>query len=119
MAVVSSHVLDGVRGLHASGVQAKLSNLNSGISLFRSSTDASGRLSESISLAGFNPDDRYELIFVTGDYWADLGNIGASRLNEIVIRFTMPDREARYHLPVILSPNGYSMWHSGPEGFDR
>jgi len=33
-------------------------------------------------------------------------------LEEIVIRFTMLDPEARYHIPVIMSPNSYSCWWS-------
>ena len=28
------------------------------------------------------------------------------------MRFAMPDRDGRYHLPVIIAPNGISAWWS-------
>jgi 5-hydroxyisourate hydrolase len=33
-------------------------------------------------------------------------------MTEIVLRFAMPDPASRYHMPVILSPHGYSVWWS-------
>jgi 5-hydroxyisourate hydrolase len=30
----------------------------------------------------------------------------------VVIRFCMPDPEAAYHMPLVMAPNGYSVWLS-------
>jgi 5-hydroxyisourate hydrolase len=41
-----------------------------------------------------------------------LPRTGMQIVEEIVIRFSMPDPGARYHIPVIMSPNSYSCWWS-------
>ena len=33
-------------------------------------------------------------------------------VSEIVIKFKMSDPKKKYHLPIIISPNGYSIWWS-------
>ena len=38
---------------------------------------------------------------------------GVQIMAEVVVRFSMADITARYHIPVILSPNSYSIWWSG------
>jgi len=115
MATLSSHTLNGLDGTHAGGVAVSLVNLNTGRVLFESESDAGGRLSVDVDLTGMSPDDRYELIFSTSDYWQKQGIDHAQRIDEIVLRLSMPDPRARYHLPVILSPNSYSTWASQPE----
>ena len=35
------------------------------------------------------------------------------RLSSFVFRLRLPDPDARYHVPVIVSPHGYSVWWSG------
>ena len=115
MAVVSSHTLNGADGTHAGGVVVRLVNLSTGSELFMSETDAGGRLLETVDLAGANPADRYELVFDTGQFWTTQGVAHSQRIDEIVLRFAMPDPAARYHMPIILSPNSYSTWASVPE----
>jgi len=34
-------------------------------------------------------------------------------MDEIIFRFSMPDREGHYHIPIIINPNSYSVWWSG------
>jgi 5-hydroxyisourate hydrolase len=113
MATVSSHTLNGLDGTHAGGIGVTLVNLTSGTTLFATETDSGGRLSEKIDLADAGPTDRYQLTFATGPFWHSSGH--ARAIDEIVLRFTMPDPSARYHMPVILSPHSYSIWHSHPE----
>lgn len=115
MAVVSSHTLNGADGTHAGGIAVRCINLTTGAELFASVTDGGGRLSETIALTGADPADRYEITFATGPYWDARGVTHAQRINEIVMRFAMPEPAARYHMPLILSPNGYSTWASLPE----
>lgn len=114
MAIISSHTLNGNDGTHAAGVAVILINQRSGETLFSTATDEAGRLSQSIEVNGL-PADTYELIFRTGDYWRSQDVSHPQLINEIVLRLEMPDVNARYHLPIIFSPNSYSTWASAAE----
>ena len=72
--------------------------------------DDGGRLSQDIDAQVIDPDVTYELVFDTGLYWA-ARNIPAT-VTQIALRFAMPDPKGKYHMPVILNPNSYSMWTS-------
>lgn len=109
MALVSSHVLNGVDGSHAGGIKVRLVNLDSGETLFDVATDEGGRLKQEIPDP--DPNACYEMVFETRAYWEAQGG-SKSRTGEIVLRFAMPDRDGTYHSPIILSPNGYSVWIS-------
>ena len=117
MAIISSHTLNGMNGTHAGGFPVRLVNITKNSEIFSASIDDNGRLEEKVDLSLNDPADRYELIFDTGVYWNSLG-ISASNnqiISEVVLRFSMPNKNARYHMPVILSPNSYSIWSSQPE----
>ena len=109
MAIVSSHTLNGMNGTHASGIRVRLMNITQNLEVFISHIDPSGRLEKNV--------DRFELIFETGEYWNSLGLSSSDNqiISEVVLRFSMPNKNARYHMPVILSPNSYSTWASQPE----
>lgn len=119
MATISSHTLNGTNGTHAGDIKVTLVNRDSGETLFSTNMDSGGRLNETLPPDKVDIHARYELTFQTGNYWAtqDLSQgISHSQLiDEIVLRFQMPDPDARYHMPVILSPNSYSIWSSIPE----
>ena len=53
-------------------------------------------------------------MFQTGAYFATRGLplTGLRIQKEVVIRFCMPDPEAAYHMPLVMAPNGYSVWLS-------
>ena len=104
-ATISTHVLNGADGTHSSGVAVRLINLTTGVTLFAEETGSGGRLSHKVDLTGSDPMDRYELSFTTA----------AGAMEEIALRFGMPDPEGRYHVPLILSPNAASFWWSVPE----
>ena len=108
MAVISSHILNSADGSHASGVQVRLTAVETGESLFDTQTDGGGRLK--VELSDIEPEADYELNFGVGAYWTERGI--PSRLGEIALRFRMPDPTATYHSPIIISPNGYSGWIS-------
>lgn len=115
MATLSSHVLNGVDGTHAGGVALRLVNLTTGVEILSAATNSGGRLSETVDLAGADATDMYELTFAPGSYWRDRGMKGMPTVGEIAVRFVMPVQDARYHIPVILSPNSHSCWVSIPE----
>ena len=117
MAIISSHTLNGMNGTHAGGFPVRLVNITKNSEIFSTSVDNNGRLEENVDLSLNDSTDKYELIFDTGVYWNSLG-ISASNnqiISEVVLRFSMPNKNARYHMPVILSPNSYSTWSSQPE----
>ena len=54
----------------------------------------------------------YELVFGAGDYLRASGQAGEGVLflDEIPIRFGVPDATAHYHVPLLISPFGYSTY---------
>ena len=55
-----------------------------------------------------------ERVFHTGEYFDREGLVAPARIMpSIVFRLQLPDPDARYHVPVIVSPHGYSAWWSG------
>ena len=115
MATLTSHTLNSVDGSHAGGIAVELIEIaNDGTrkSIFSDNTDEGGRLSRDIN----SPDDSaiYELVFRTGEYFEALliPRDGPQISNEVVIRFEMKDPDGSYHIPLMLSPNSYSVWWS-------
>ncbi len=116
MATVSSHALNSVDGSHAGGIGVRLLNLTTGDIVFDTKTDHGGRLTQEV--AAPDPAARYELIFQTDAYWhSRMAGGGDTRIiDEVAVRFTMPRPDGRYHMPVILSPHGCSLWSSAADG---
>lgn len=117
MAIVTTHTLDGVHGTHAGDVGVALHRIcgdGRRVVVFDAATDAGGRLSQTLDIGAEHDGADYELVFQSGRYFAASGAPahGMRILREVVIRFAMPDPAGRYHLPVILSPNSYSVWWS-------
>lgn len=111
---LTTHVLDTATGLPAAGLRITLSRLAGGNceKLAEMVTNADGRTDQPIL-----PPDRfatgsYELVFFAGDYLRKTGQAGAEPLflDEVPIRFGMADPEAHYHVPLLLSPYGYSTY---------
>jgi 5-hydroxyisourate hydrolase len=99
MSTLSTHVLDIAAGLPASGVRVTLET-RAGTPLDESVTDHDGRIG---SLGG-------EL--VTGDYvlrFEIAAHDEHSFFPEVVVVFTIAD-ERHHHVPVLLSPYGYSTY---------
>ena len=117
MAIVSSHTLNGTNGTHAGEFPVRLINITKNSEIFSTRMDNSGRLEENVDLSLTDEIDKFELIFNTGVYWNSFGLSSSDNqiISEVVLRFSMPNKNARYHMPLILSPNSYSTWSSQPE----
>jgi len=118
MAVISSHVLDSVKGISAAGIRVELFQLHGddpAQRLFETYSDSEGRISESVAVEGGTADEIYELVFHTGDYFpvAVIAEGSHHNMQSVVVRISMPDPDARYHIPVVLSPHSYTVWWSG------
>ena len=118
MALLTTHTLNAVDGTHAGPVDVALFQVDEAGSrkrIFSDATDEGGRLSRTIQDSDIVPACSYELVFQTGAYFKTKKFTATKTqiIEEVVIRFTMPDAGGKYHIPVILSPNGYSVWWSG------
>ena len=104
MATVSSHVLDTSRGRPAAGVPVELSSATGEV-LDSVTTDADGRVT---GLGGDQlPPGDYRLRFGTAAHFVATGQPGF--YPEVVVSFTIGD-DAHYHVPLLLSPFGYSTY---------
>ena len=105
---ITTHVLDTARGKPAAAVPVHLEwcEGHQRTSLARGVTDACGRLHtwwQGPLRAG-----TYRLTFDTATYHRAAG-VDAF-YPEVAIVFTVSDSEAHYHVPLLLSPFGYSTY---------
>ena len=110
MATLSSHLLNSVDGTHASGVKVIINQINSlGVKkiFFETETDDGGRILKDFELSNDDCECDYEMVCKTVDYFSK-----KKIISEIIIKFRMEDQKKKYHLPIIISPNGYSIWWS-------
>ncbi|WP_334193419.1 hydroxyisourate hydrolase [Pararhodobacter sp.] len=111
---LTTHVLDTGRGLPAQGVTIALYRVsgNSHKKIAETVTNADGRTDSPILPQDTFRTGTYELVFFAGDYLRATGQAGADPLflDQIPIRFGMSDAEAHYHVPLLLSPYGYSTY---------
>jgi 5-hydroxyisourate hydrolase len=110
MSAITTHILDVSRGRPAEGVSVILEvQVKEGWQVLSGGqTDADGRLRDLLP-AGFNlAAGVYRLTFRTSDYFAARGV--ESFYPEITINFIVTDAAAHYHVPLLLSPFGYSTY---------
>ena len=116
MATITSHTLNGSNGTHADGITVILKNLSENREVFQTKMDIGGRLNKIVDPEEINENSTYELIFLIGEYWKNSYNDADKNVvDEIVVRFKMPDKNKKYHFPIILSQNSYSTWWSQGE----
>lgn len=110
MSAITTHILDLSRGRPAGGITVVL-EFQSGQNwqvLGQGATDADGRL-KSLLPANFKlVAGAYRLTFQTADYFAAQGV--ESFYTEVTISFNVADAAAHYHVPLLLSPYGYSTY---------
>jgi len=113
MATLSTHVLDTSCGRPAAGMTVELHVLKDGQRQFltRVITNNDGRPDEPLSREPLE-SGTYELIFHAAAYFraASVELSAPTFLDEIVIRFGIADPAAHYHVPLLLSPYGYSTY---------
>jgi|SRR5579872_2169987 len=105
--MLSTHVLDTALGVPAAGVNVTLFRLGSErTELARATTDAGGRIPS--PFGGNLTSGWYELLFAVGTYFAGTG--AEAFYDEIPVRFRIDVGEERYHVPLLISPWGYSTY---------
>lgn len=114
MARISTHVLDTSRGTPAASVIVDL-HFCCGAErqhLKTATTNADGRTDEPLLAVDRLEAGTYELTFHAGDYFRAVGLAlpNPPFLEAIVIRFGIADPAGNYHVPLLLSPYGYSTY---------
>lgn len=111
---LTTHVLDTARGCPAEGIRILLYRVsgNSHKKIAEAVTNADGRTDAPILGKETFEAGTYELIFEAGDYLTTSGVPAESPrfLDSIPIRFGISDAESHYHVPLLLSPFGYSTY---------
>lgn len=106
MSTISTHVLDTALGKPASGIRV---TLHRDASLIGSSvTDEDGRVRDLLAHGSSLSEGDYFLTFAVADYFAESKR--RSFYNDIVIHFHIAGNGEHYHVPLLLSPFGYSTY---------
>jgi 5-hydroxyisourate hydrolase len=110
MSQITSHVLDTALGRPASGLDVRLDVLDDQDvwrQLSVRTTDRAGRVSD--LLGGATLESRsYRLTFETGGYFERSAQSVFYPRIEVVFRVAAPTEH--YHIPILLSPFGYSTY---------
>ena len=114
MGFLTTHVLDTALGKPATGMQIELFRIDDeyAIQLKTLTTNEDGRIDGPIlSESDFAPGI-YELRFHAGEYLKKTASALPDPLflDMIPIRFGMADAGAHYHVPLLVSPYGYSTY---------
>ena len=114
MGYLTTHVLDTAKGMPAKGIRILLYSVsgNSHRKIAGAVTNEDGRTDTPILPEDGFKTGTYELIFFAGDYLRETGQAGDDPLflDQVPIRFGMSDGDAHYHVPLLLSPYGYSTY---------
>jgi 5-hydroxyisourate hydrolase len=107
---ITTHVLDTSRGRPAAGIGAKLERLagaDAWQTIGAGNTNSDGRITSLMppdSLAA----GRYRIVFAVTEYFQSIGV--SSFYPQITIEFQIDSPQEHYHVPLLLSPFGYSTY---------
>ena len=112
MGRLTTHILDTASGRPAAGLVVELWRLDGAHCLNKATTNADGRMDGPVIEGAAFTAGIYELRFRAGDYWRSCGITLAEPafLDVIPVRFGIADPSQHYHVPLLLSPYGYSTY---------
>ena len=110
MSGLTTHVLDTAHGRPAAGVTLRL--LRDGAVVTRAKTNADGRCDSPLLAAGALTPGVYRLEFEVGPYYRGLGLAlqDPAFLETVAIEFGIAEAGGHYHVPLLVSPFGYSTY---------
>ena len=110
---LTTHVLDTAKGCPAEGIRITLYRLTGAgrEEIAQAVTNDDGRTDSPILPESEFATGSYELVFEAGDYLRNSGQVSEDILflDAVPIRFGMSE-DAHYHVPLLLSPFGYSTY---------
>ena len=111
MSPITTHVLDVARGRPAAGMAVVLERsgeTGNWLEIGRGTTNADGRVTDLLADGTVLANGAYRLRFATADYFLALGVRGF--YPEVQVVFQIEDPGGHYHVPLLLSPYGYSTY---------
>ena len=111
MSGITTHVLDTARGVPAAGVPVLLEmqdGVNTWRPIGRGATDPNGRITSLMAEGESLQVGVYRLVFNTVQYFDALGV--ATFYPRVIVEFETSAGEAHYHVPLLISPFGYSTY---------
>lgn len=102
MSRISTHVLDTTLGLPAAGIVVHLEYGGKSVSVHQ--TDRDGRCANLLPAEAMEPGE-YRLRFETGSY-----HQGKGLYPVVEITVTVRPGDTHLHVPLLLSPNGYTTY---------
>jgi len=105
---ISTHVLDTARGLPAAGLRVRLEQQSGGawLDAGAASTDSNGRVAQLLAEGRALDAGLYRLTFFTAEYFHG----SDSFYPEVTVQFEIRDASRHYHVPLLLSPYGYTTY---------
>jgi 2-oxo-4-hydroxy-4-carboxy-5-ureidoimidazoline decarboxylase len=112
---LSTHVLDTHSGKPAAGIAVELielSELGASRVVTRATTNSDGRTDQPLIGGRPVPIGRYELSFSVGRYFAERGvpMTDPPFLDQIPLRFAVSEPEGHLHVPLLVTPWGYTTY---------
>lgn len=104
---ITTHVLDTALGRPAAGVGVRLVRVDGEIELASGTTDDDGRVADLLAPGSLEPGT-YRMVFATGPYLEATGR--EVFYPEVAVVFTITRPGEHYHIPLLLSPFGYSTY---------
>lgn len=113
MGKLTTHVLDVSHGKPVAGIQLELFLFNEGFKkIYSGITNDDGRTDEPLLINSEVLTGVYELIFEIGPYFKlkteKVGSVPF--LDKIPVRFGIDDANQNFHVPLLVSPFGYSTY---------
>ena len=111
MPKLTTHVLDTAAGKPAVGLRVVLRRAGETNVLAEATTNAGGRLDRPLLDGDAFKPGQYEISFHVGDYFRkNSATAGAAEFLDVVpVRFNAAAGD--YHVPLLISPYGYSTYH--------
>jgi 5-hydroxyisourate hydrolase len=112
---LTTHVLDTANGRPGAAMTIELFRVNGAERrlLKTTATNADGRCDQPLLAAEEFQAGEYELVFHAGDYFAAGPGVSLPDprfLDRVVIRFGVAEPDQHYHVPLLISPYGYSTY---------
>ncbi len=107
MGRLTTHVLDTANGRPAAGLRLTLHRVDGGqrVPLIDATTNLDGRCDAPLLEGDAFTQGVYELVFQVGAYFGHEAFLG-----EVPVRFGIADAAEHYHVPLLVSPFGYTTY---------
>lgn len=114
MGYLTTHVLDTANGCPGSDIRLIVKRIRDGQAdtLTDTVTNADGRCDAPLITGDAFTVGQYEIVFSVGAYFAGKREAldSPAFIDEVVIRFGVAQADEHYHVPLLVSPYGYSTY---------